>query len=136
MKRKGCSILFVNRRNRLLLFLRDDKPGLPHAGMWDLPGGHVEDGESPDQCIVREMNEELGLDLDDVSLFRIYDFEDRLEYVYVKAWDPDITTLKMTEGQGLRWFSEDDIRTTELAYGFNHVCLDFFNERKGQAIAP
>jgi 8-oxo-dGTP diphosphatase len=130
MKRKGCSILFVNRHGQILLFLRDDTPGLPYAGMWDLPGGHVEDGESPDQCIVREMNEELGLELDEVSLFRVYNFDDRIEYVYLKPWDPDITTQVMTEGQGLRWFSEEDVRSTELAYGFNRVCRDFFLKQK------
>ena len=62
MKKKGATILLYNGEGRLLLFLRDDRPGLPYANMWDLPGGHVEDGETPEECIVREMREELGVD--------------------------------------------------------------------------
>ena len=63
MKRKGTSIIFVNDKRQILLFLRDDKPGLPYRNMWDVPGGHAEDGETPEQCIVREMQEEMGLSL-------------------------------------------------------------------------
>jgi 8-oxo-dGTP pyrophosphatase MutT (NUDIX family) len=48
-----------------LLQLRDDKPGLKHAGKWVPPGGHSEPGESMDACAHREFYEEtcyrLGL---------------------------------------------------------------------------
>lgn len=129
MKRKGCSILFVNRVDQILLFLRDDLPGLPYANMWDIPGGHVEEGETTEECIVREMKEEIGVELDDFSLFRIYEFDDRVEYVFLKYWEADIETLILTEGQALRWFSEDEISRTSLAYGFNLVASDYYNTR-------
>ncbi|WP_162869177.1 NUDIX domain-containing protein, partial [Escherichia coli] len=32
---------------RLLVYQRDDKPGIPWPGMWDLPGGGRENGETP-----------------------------------------------------------------------------------------
>lgn len=35
----------------------------PYLGCWDLPGGRIEDGESPDAALIREVREELGLDL-------------------------------------------------------------------------
>lgn len=126
-KRKGCSILFVDSSNRLLLFLRDDIPGLPYANMWDIPGGHVEEGETPEQCIVREMKEEIGISLDRFSLFNIYDFHDRVEYVYQSPLSLDIDQLVLTEGQALRWFSREEIEKTELAYGFNRVANDFYD---------
>ena len=40
--------------------------------MWDVPGGHVENFERPEQCIVREMKEEMNLILDDFELFSDY----------------------------------------------------------------
>jgi 8-oxo-dGTP diphosphatase len=43
--------------------LRDDKPGLPWANMWDLPGGGREADETPLDCLIREVREEVGLDL-------------------------------------------------------------------------
>jgi 8-oxo-dGTP diphosphatase len=128
-KRKGCSILFVNEREQVLLFLRDDKPGIPYPDTWDVPGGHVEEGETPEQCIVREMAEEMGLDLKGFELFCIREFEDRVEYVFWKEADLRIEEIQLTEGQSLRWFTEKEASLTPLAYGFNRIVADFFKER-------
>jgi 8-oxo-dGTP diphosphatase len=45
-------------RGRLLLIKRGHAPG---AGLWSLPGGRIEPGESDDEALVREMREETGL---------------------------------------------------------------------------
>lgn len=45
----------------VLAYLRDDRPGLPWAGWWDLPGGGREGSESPEACLLRELHEEFGL---------------------------------------------------------------------------
>jgi 8-oxo-dGTP diphosphatase len=49
--------------DRLLTCQRDDHPGLPWAGLWDLPGGGREGRESPEDCFLRELEEEFGLSL-------------------------------------------------------------------------
>jgi len=45
----------------LAVILRDETPGLPFAGYWDLPGGGREGEEGPLACALRECHEELGL---------------------------------------------------------------------------
>ena len=45
----------------VVTILRDDLPGLDWAGYWDLPGGGREGGETPEDCVLREVREELGL---------------------------------------------------------------------------
>ena len=56
----GCkAALFCD--DALLTYLRDDKPGLPWAAKWDLPGGGREGGETPEACLLREVHEEFGL---------------------------------------------------------------------------
>lgn len=128
MKRKGSSIIFVNDKRQVLLLLRDNIPNIPYPNMWDLPGGHVETNETPEHCIVREMKEELNLTLDQFDLFSVDEFEDRIEYTFWKRVNFDINQVKLNEGQRIKWFSESAARDTELAYGFNQIVANFFNQ--------
>ena len=52
----------------VLTYLRDEKPGLRWPGLWDLPGGGREGGESPQDCALRETSEEFGLTLDPATI--------------------------------------------------------------------
>ncbi len=126
MKRLGVSIIFVNDENKVLLSLRDDKPDLPYRNMWDVPGGHVEPDETPEECIVREMKEEMGLDLKDFQLFCKNEFDDRLEYTFWKKQNLEINKINLIEGQYLRWFTQQEAASTKLAYGFNKIVEEFY----------
>ena len=128
MKRKGTSIIFVNDQRKVLLLLRDDKPTIPYPNMWDVPGGHVDDGETPEQCIVREMKEEMDLTLEQFERFSVMEFTDRVEYTFWKRVNLDIEKIDLREGQRLRWFTELEARNSKLAYGFNEIIDDFFKK--------
>jgi ADP-ribose pyrophosphatase YjhB (NUDIX family) len=54
-------LLIVTDDRKLLLHHRDDKPGIPHPGCWSGFGGAVEDGESVEDAVRREVFEETGL---------------------------------------------------------------------------
>lgn len=127
MKRQGASIIFVNPLRQVLLFLRDDLPHLPYPGMWDVPGGHVEAGETPRDCIVREIKEEMGLTLAGFTLFCVREFTDRIEHTFWKPWNLDVGRIRLAEGQRLRWFSRQEACETPLAYGFNEILESFFD---------
>ena len=128
MKRQGSSIIFINDNNEILLFLRDEKPSIPFPNMWDLPGGHVEENETPKQCIVREMKEEMELDIKECELFSVNELPDRIEYTFWKKTNLDIDRIRLHEGQYLKWFTEKEIENTELAMGFNQILQDFFTK--------
>lgn len=49
--------------DRVLTYLRDDVEGLPWRNLWDLPGGGRDGGETPEACLLREVEEEFGVRL-------------------------------------------------------------------------
>jgi 8-oxo-dGTP diphosphatase len=65
--RVGVGVL-VTRGDRALLLRRINAHG---AGSWSPPGGHLEPGETPEQCAIRETKEETGLDISEVHFLGI-----------------------------------------------------------------
>ena len=51
------------QEQQILVYRRDDKPGIPFPGLWDLPGGGREGNETPEDCVLREVFEEFGIRL-------------------------------------------------------------------------
>lgn len=121
----GCTIFFVNVKRQVLLFLRDNKPDIPYPNMWDALGGHMDPGETPADCIQREMREELGIELHAYDLYRIVEFPDRDDFIYWKFVSIAFDRTKLLEGQELRWFSREKIEATDIAYGFKPLLLEF-----------
>jgi 8-oxo-dGTP diphosphatase len=54
------AVALVDADGRVLLAQRPE--GKPMAGLWEFPGGKVEEGESPEAALIRELREELGID--------------------------------------------------------------------------
>ena len=54
------AVALIDRDGRVLLAQRPE--GKSMSGLWEFPGGKIEDGESPEDCLVRELHEELGIE--------------------------------------------------------------------------
>ncbi|RSS36435.1 NUDIX domain-containing protein [Streptomyces sp. WAC05858] len=125
----GTNIILVNDYGAVLLYLRDDKPSIPFPGQWCLPGGYLETNETPEDCIRREIQEELGVMLTAseihpyCSAVRFYGTEHTF---WAKAVFR-IEEIVLTEGQDLRWFTPAEASACELAYEDNAILADFFS---------
>jgi len=68
MRPFACDALLIES-GRILLIKRGNEP---FKGQWALPGGRLEDNETAEECLVREMEEETGLRVEPVKLIGIY----------------------------------------------------------------
>ncbi len=87
------------------LLLSTRPPGKPYAGFWEFPGGKIEAGETVEQALRRELQEELGITLDAAKVWRVteHDYPHarvRLHWCKVLHWRGD---FEMREGQAMRW---------------------------------
>ncbi len=73
MRPFACDMILIED-GKLLLVKRAKEP---FKGEWALPGGRIEENETAEQCAVREMKEETGLDVEPVRLVGIYSDPDR-----------------------------------------------------------
>jgi 8-oxo-dGTP pyrophosphatase MutT (NUDIX family) len=65
-----------------LLLTRRAETLRSHAGQWAMPGGRIDEGETPEQAALRELHEEVGLDLDPSAVLgRMDDYATRSGYV-------------------------------------------------------
>jgi 8-oxo-dGTP diphosphatase len=133
MRKQGSAVIFLNSANQVLLFLRDDKPEIPFPNQWDLLGGGLEEGESPEECLRREMLEEIEYDLPPPTKLQVFDNGAMgIVHVFWQRAEFDLALTPLHEGQQLRWFSEPEIRAltdNEMAFGFRNLVLDFFRGR-------
>jgi 8-oxo-dGTP diphosphatase len=106
----------VNPKGEILLSCRP--AGKPMAGMWEFPGGKIEANESPEQALVRELREEIGIEVAENTLtpatFASHSYENfhlLMPLFLVQEWKNDPSPL---EGQLLQWFKLSHIDTTTM----------------------
>lgn len=126
-KAKGAGIILLNSNNQVLLILRDNKPGIPFPGMWDIPGGQVEPGENPEETVKREMIEEMSLGLGKINLFKVYESEDLIDSVFWKRIDLEPGKIDLKEGQRITYFPREELSEMKLAFNYNIVIEEFFD---------
>jgi 8-oxo-dGTP diphosphatase len=100
-----AAVALIDADGRILLAQRP--PGKPMAGLWEFPGGKVHDGETPEAALIRELKEELAIDVTAACLAPFtfashrYDGFHLLMPLYVcRRWEGIVTAL---EGQSLAW---------------------------------
>jgi 8-oxo-dGTP diphosphatase len=107
-----AAVALIDADGRVLIAQRPE--GKTLAGLWEFPGGKVEQGERPEQALVRELKEELNIDVTESCLAPLtfashaYDDFHLLMPLYVcRRWKGDATS---NEGQALKWVRAKALR--------------------------
>jgi len=117
MIKRGTKIL-LTKGDTLLLQHRDNKKGLPNANLWSLIGGEIDDRESKENSICREVLEEIGLNIENPTfLNEQHDFRNGNElvsYIFEDTIEKEIEELTLGEGQEIRYFNYQDVKNIEI----------------------
>lgn len=130
-----AAILFENDNNEILLYLRDNKPGIPFPQHWDLIGGHVEDGETPEEALVREVKEELDIDLKEYKFFKKFEvFEGdaypNIKFIYTGRINIPLEEIRLLEGERPQYFRYEEIPHLKFANVLKEIVMDYIESRK------
>ena len=125
-----ATALLFDRNNRLLIYLRDNKPTISFPNHWDLFGAIIEPGETPEQALVREVNEELGITLTKYTFFRQYESatiesEPNIKYVFYAKINAVPEELVLNEGQRLLSIDADNRHQYKFANILAGIIDDF-----------
>lgn len=103
----GAVLLHPDRR--VLLQLRDDKPGIDAPDQWSLFGGGMDAGESPEAGMLREVAEEIGFTVRHYRPLLVFDGWRGRFHIYLAAIDEPLERLTLTEGAGFDYWRVPDI---------------------------
>ncbi|MBO9473192.1 MULTISPECIES: 8-oxo-dGTP diphosphatase MutT [unclassified Shimia] len=111
-----AAVVLIDADGRILLAQRPE--GKSMAGLWEFPGGKVEVGETPEAALIRELQEELGIDTWESCLapltFASHSYEDfhlLMPLFACRKWEG---IPQAREGQTLKWVATKDLRDYDM----------------------
>lgn len=117
MKSRLTTLCYIERAGQYLMLHRVSKKNDVNQDKWIGVGGHFEEGESPEDCLLREVKEETGLNLISYRFRGIVTFclEDHpTEYMCLYTGDAFEGNLRECDEGKLEWVDKDKVRTLDL----------------------
>ena len=106
----ACALIDADGR----VLLTERPAGKSMAGLWEFPGGKIEAGERPEETLIRELNEELGIVVREPCLAPLTfashayaDFHLLMPLYVCRRWEG---TVRAKEGQTLKWAPPNRLR--------------------------
>jgi 8-oxo-dGTP diphosphatase len=118
-RQRTTAILVFNKVGHVLLQKRNNIPTIQEPGKWDVWGGHCEEGETPEACAIRELREEIGVEIADPRALKFLmtrPVDGQEESVFAYFFDAD-GTPPVYEGERAEWFAPEEASRMSMAFG-------------------
>lgn len=123
MNKKSQAVLVVaalvrragDPEKRILVVRRG--PAQSGAGFWEFPGGKVEEGESPEEALVREIDEELAVSIRVQGLLAEEEYAYPSKSIRLRVYwtETEQAEVKLSEHDALKWLLPEEIVVDELS---------------------
>jgi 8-oxo-dGTP pyrophosphatase MutT (NUDIX family) len=110
-KKIEVALAILYQDGKFLMQLRDEIPNILYPGHWGLFGGHLEDNETPEDGVIREVWEEINYTLDSPLKFRAYETPHVIRHVYHAPLTVALDQLNLWEGWDLALLEPAEIKT-------------------------
>lgn len=109
---KNALAIIVNNDNQILLLKRNPNIEMWQPGKWALVGGGVDDGETPEEAVKREIKEETGLIIDTFKeMFKIQRDSNNIEYIFLCKYDGDPYDIRLNiEHINYGWYFPEEMK--------------------------
>ena len=126
------TLCYIERGGCYLMMNRNKKANDENEGKWIGVGGHLEENEAPEECVLREIKEETGLEVTDLRLrgiitFILPDWGNELTFLYTAKTETE-ETLPCSEGT-LTWIPISKIPELPLWEG-DRIFLPLLQSRQ------
>lgn len=120
------SFALIIHNKKLLLLLRDNIPTIPEPNKWTLIGGRVEDGETYEEALIREIKEETNISIklgEAKYLGKVNSkFDEDIAMYLIYVSDKQIQDMELgDEGQDVKFFSIDELKDISLTKNLEHA---------------
>jgi len=111
---KVTAAIIVEKR-KVLIAMR--KPTARLANLWEFPGGKLEDGETPEQCLERELHEEFEIEVEVGEYLGTSEYEYEFGAIHLMAYRTQVLAgeFKLNDHAEIAWVSADEIEGFEFA---------------------
>lgn len=127
-----ATLCYVQREGCTLMLHRTKRKDDIHAGKWNGLGGKFEPGETPEECVVREVKEECGLEIYNLQLHGLVmfpGFKGNDWYVFIFTALALNGDLKETEEGYLKWIPDTEVEGLPL-WPSDHFFLPWLREQR------
>ncbi|OIO42722.1 hypothetical protein AUJ63_02245 [Candidatus Pacearchaeota archaeon CG1_02_35_32] len=119
----------IEKNGKVLLTKRSKM--IAEGGKWCLPGGHVKKWETAEDCVKRELKEEVGLDVEKAKLLFVHEeFKKDLNLhavVFVYSLKTKGKIKNNFEVKESRWFTKKEVEKLDMAFTHNQMLKRYWN---------